>query len=129
MTYVFQVGDYIKFERIYVSAKDVGHRTDHATGRAIVVPARHAQVLPQSGQGQIVRIAKSAKKMEVPGPRGGKKIERIWTAQVAAGPVLKTVSAVLNEATLAAKQEGLFQMDAVEQSGSGMYRQDAKGGA
>lgn len=124
MSYVFQVGDYIKFERIYVSAKDVGHRTDHATGRAIVVPARHAQVLPQSGQGQIVRIAKSAKKMEV-----GKKIERIWTAQVAAGPVLKTVSAVLNEATLAAKQEGLFQMDAVEQSGSGMYRQDAKGGA
>jgi hypothetical protein len=123
MSYEFQNGDYIEFKRIVHAEQSVRHATDYATGRPKVVPASPEQILPQAGNAQILRIIKEPRRVKTPSG-----VVEVQTARAAAGAPLGTVTVVLDDAILVAKQQGLFDM-AVEQSAESMYGVDAKGHA
>ncbi len=117
MSYVFQQGDYIKFQRIIQAKREVGHRTDYETGKAIVVPEIPEQVLPQSGEGVIVKLSKPRKV----------KDEKFNVAQVYAGNPLGKVCAILDDAILVGKQGSLFEAEAASGGAKSIYTSDAKG--
>lgn len=119
--YEFAVGDYIKFQRVVHGKKTAGFRTMPGTGRAVATPQIPEQIMPQRGEGHVTSIAKHPKRI------GAVKIR---TARVYAGSELKTVTAILDDAVLAAKQQGLFELEPTRGDGSNsMYGTDAKGGA
>lgn len=110
MSYEFQSGDFIKFHRIIQPAQKVRFKTDYATGRPIAVPEIPEQVLPQSGDGQIIKLAKGIRKVKVGvSPQTKNPIyEKFRVARVAAGSHLGVVTAILDDAELTAKP---LQMD------------------
>lgn len=117
----FEPGDYIAFTRIVHAKQDVRHRTDYATGRPVVVPEVPEQVLPQAGQGQVQRIVKAPRKVNG---------QAYATARVACGKPLGTVTAIIDDAVLIAKQQSLFDMEPSKIDARGaMYGTDAKGHA
>lgn len=118
MMYVFQVGDYIAFNRIVQNERAFSFRTDFSTGKAIVTPAIPEQILPQGGEGQIVSIAKKLRVV------GGEKFR---VGRAVAGKPLGTVTVILDDAVLVAKQESLFDMAPVVEAGRNVYSGDAKG--
>jgi len=109
MTYVFESGDYIRFNRIYRGESPVRFRTDYATGRPIAEPQIPEQVLPQSGGGQILKLAKEQKKVR---NLQTNEMERFWTARVASGNGV--VTAILDDATLEAKPMTMFDIAPVD---------------
>lgn len=121
----FSPGDYISFQRIVHGKREVGHRIDHATGRAIVVPAIEEQILPQVGHGLVLKVNKHPKKIK---NKGGHDI--VNCGRVDAGP-LGIVTAVLDDATLTGIQMALGDFGSFETrvAAAAMYGTDAKGGA
>lgn len=119
MSYEFQPGDYIAFKRIIQPEQQCRFKTDYATGRPIAVPGIPEQILPQSGEACIVSISKGMKKV------GGRKY-RVARAQ--AGKPLGVVTVILEDATLVAKQDSLFDMAPEAEKGLfNQYGGDAKG--
>lgn len=98
----FQVGDYIEFQRIVQPKRDVKFRTNYETGAPICLPEIPEQILPQRGSGQITKIA--AKPRRVSG-------EKLATARVAAGSSLGNVTAILDDAVLAARPLTIFDVE------------------
>lgn len=132
MTYEFQSGDYIRFKRIVQPEQKVRHRTDYKTGRPIAVPEIPEQVLPQSGDGQIIKLAKNIRKVKVgTSDRTGTPIyEKYKVARVAAGSHLGVVTAILDDAELAAKPLTMdLGIEAVDSKGArpNMYGTEAGG--
>lgn len=120
-TYEFQPGDYIVFTRTIQPARDVRHRTDYKTGRPIVVPAIPEQVLPQGGEGQIIRVLSAPRKVD------GKVYQ---AARVQCAKHLGVQTVVLDDATLAAKPLTMdLGIEAVDPQthGPSIYSSDAKG--
>lgn len=99
--YEFEPGDYIAFTRIVQNERPFKFRTDYSTGRALVDPAIPEQVVPQAGVGQIVSISANLRKVGD---------EKFIVGRVAAGKPIGTVTAILDDAILAGKQESLFDM-------------------
>lgn len=115
---VFEVGDYIEFSRIIQPKRPVRFRTNYETGAPICLPEIPEQVLPQRGQGQIVNLKD--------GPRRVKG-ESYTVARVNAGVPLGFVTVILDDAVLVGKQQGLFELDEVKDTGPNVYGSDAKG--
>jgi hypothetical protein len=99
---IFEVGDYISFERIVHPKVGVKFRTNYETGGPICLPEIPEQILPQRGAGQILKIATKPRRV------GG---EKLATARVAAGSGLGTVTAILDDATLTAKPLTMFDLE------------------
>lgn len=133
MSYELQVGDYVNFTRVVFSEKISKAIIDPGSPRAKLSPHIPEQIIEQAGSGQIVSIAKSKKKVKrTKFNRKGElvvHVDEVQTARIAAGVGLGTVTAVLDDATLAAKQGGLFDMAPVDTKAVGMYSQEADGGA
>lgn len=101
--YQFESGDYIVFKRIIQPERKVSHRSN-GTARAVVVPAVPEQVLPQRGDGQIIKLAKTPRRVKVGISKIGTPIYETYSvARVAAGSQLGVVTAILDDAELAAK--------------------------
>lgn len=120
MTYAFQEQDYIRFHRIVRPESKCRFRTDYKTGRPIAIPSIPEQVLPQSGEGQIVKLAKSKRKVDG---------ETFTVARVAAGSHLGVVTAILDDAELVAKPLTMdLGIEATDSSPThNVYSSDAKG--
>lgn len=128
--YQFESGDYIAFNRIIQPEQKCRFKTDYATGRPIAVPAIPEQVLPQAGDGQIIKLAKTKRKVR---NLKTNEMERFTVARVHAGSHLGVVTAILDDAELRAKpltmDMGLDNEPTDRVSGPGMYGTDARGGA
>lgn len=120
MSYKFEPGDYIFFKRIVQPEKKFGYKPG-PNGRAIVTPAIAEQVLPQGGEGQIIKLLKTQKKVNN---------QKFNCARVASG--MGVVTAILDDATLAAKpltmDLGVEATDPSENA-TKMYDTDSKGHA
>lgn len=115
---VFEVGDYIEFTRIIQPKQPVRFRTNYETGAPICLPEIPEQVLPQRGQGQIVKFTKERRV-------AGTKYE---VASVSAGSALGTVIAILEDAVLVGKPLTMFDLAPdTKDSGPNVYSSDAKG--
>lgn len=125
--YEFEVGDYIQFHRIVFAEQEARIvRNPHGAG-TVLAPRIPEQVLLQGGSGQIVSIAKSPRKVVVGHDEERHPIKHTFrTARVAAGQALGTVTAILDDATLSAKQGGLFDMAAVDTDTHNMYGTDGR---
>jgi hypothetical protein len=128
--YEFQSGDYIAFHRIVQPEQKCRFKTDYATGRPIAVPAIPEQVLPQAGDGQIIKLAKTKRKVR---DLKTNEMHRYTVARVAAGSHLGVVTAILDDAELRAKplvmDLGLSNESQDTGAKPGMYGTDARGGA
>lgn len=129
MMYQFQSGDYIRFKRTVQPEQKAGFKTDYSTGLAIAKPTAPEQVLPQGGDGLIIKLAKTKRKVR---NLVTNEMECFTVARVAAGAHLGVVTAILDDAELAAKQ---LTMDLViesvepEVTRASMYGTDSKGHA
>lgn len=130
MSYKFEQGDYIFFKRIVQPEKKFGYKPG-PNGRAIVTPQIPEQVLPQGGEGQIIKLSKAQKKVLVDRTKTGQPIYQKFTvARVASG--MGVVTAILDDATLAAKPLTMdLGIEATDPSDAGtkMYDTDSKGHA
>lgn len=128
--YEFQSGDYIAFNRIVQPEQKCRFTTDYSTGRPIAQPAVPEQVLPQRGDGQIIKLAKTKRKVR---NLQTNEMERFTVARVAAGSHLGVVTAILDDAELRAKPlvMDLGIANEAQDTGAkpGMYGTDARGGA
>lgn len=123
--YEFQSDDYIYFHRIIRPESKVSFSTDYKTGRPIANPQIPEQVLPQRGQGQIIKLAKAKRKVR---NLKTNEMERFTVARVASGQGV--VTAILDDATLMAKpltmDLGIEHVDPKD-IGPSQYGTDAKG--
>ena len=126
--YEFQSGDYIAFHRIVQPEQKCRFKTDYATGRPIAVPAIPEQVLPQAGDGQIIKLAKTKRKVR---DLKTNEMHRYTVARVAAGSHLGVVTAILDDAELRAKPLTMdfgIEHDPKDTShGPSQYGTDARG--
>lgn len=115
-----KAGDFIRFHRVIRAAQDVKHRTDFDTGKAQVVQPTAQRVEDLGGAGLVLKL------------QGDVKIdgETYRTAKVDAGPWIKSVRAVLNDAELQGVQTslGLAHSHGVA-AAAGMYSTDSKRGS
>lgn len=116
MTYQFEKGDYVRFKRVVHAKKPCGFKPG-PNGRAIATPEIPEQILQQEGEGELLSIAKTVKKV------GGEKVQ---TGRVAS--TVGLVTAVLDDAILQAKPMTLdLGIEAVDTAAPSIYGTDAKG--
>ena len=127
-TYDFVKGDTIQFTRIYFPKRPSKIVATPGAARAVVEPMIPEQILEQRGEGAIAEVHKSPRKVVVSRTATGEPVhETVHTAKVHAGAGLGYVAAVLDDAILVAKQQGLFEMAPEEEKPQGMYRTDGVG--
>lgn len=126
MTYEIQKHDYIKFQRIVVPQKKKRIRDSFGGNHDIVESDRY--VYPCSGSGYVLFVSKSTLSINNPFDPDGPN-DKVRTARVDAGPLLGTVTAVIDDAVLIGKQTTMDLGYTVKDEMGGMYHQDAKGGA
>jgi hypothetical protein len=113
--YQFQVGDYVRFTRIVHPKKACGFKPGPG-GRAIATPEIPEQILQQSGEGELLSIAKTPKKVQG---------EKVRTGRVAS--TAGVVSAILDDATLTALPMRMdLGVEATDPQAPNIYSTDAK---
>lgn len=129
-TYDFVKGDTIRFTRIYYPKRPSRVVSTPGAARAIVEPEIPAQILPQTGEGAIAEVHKEPRKLTTKTlDKYGNtdlKVETVRTAKVHAGAGLGYVAAVLDDAILVAKQQGLFDFAAEEERAPSIYDTDGR---
>ena len=125
MTYQIAKGDYVKFTRV-VTPKVTQRVRDSVGGNHDAVLSDRF-ISERSGSGYVVSVRKSTQALPVGAPDSDSS-EKVLTGRVDAGPLLGTVTAVLDDAILIGKQQSL-NIDIQEEIEAGMYSQDVKGGA
>lgn len=114
--YRIQPGDYAQFTRIVAPAEKMKIRGAGNSNHDCVVKER--EIIDQGGSGLVLSVSKNAAKIGD---------EKVMTGRVDAGPLLKVVTAILDDAILVGKQQqmdlGLFDTDAAPS----MYGTDSKG--
>lgn len=123
---IFNVGDTIRFKRTYQRRIPSKIVSTPGSARSIVEPAIEEQILKQGGEGAIIEIHKSPRKVKRITRGGNVKVDVVHTAKVHAGPGLGYVAAVLDDAVLTAKQHGLFDMAPVEERAANVYGTEGK---
>lgn len=123
---IFTVGDTIAFTRVYhprVASKIVA---TPGSARPITEPGIEEQILKQKGEGAIIAIHSSPRKVKRITRGGNVKVDVVHTAKVHAGPGLGYIAAVLDDAVLVGKQNSLFDMAPIEERAANVYGTEGK---
>lgn len=116
MSYEIQPGDYAQFTRIVTPVRKAKVRGAGGSNHDYVVEDR--KIIHQGGSGLVLSVSKTATKIDD---------VKVMTGRVDAGPLLKVVTAVMDDAILVGKQQqmdlGLFD----EGPAQAMYGTDSKG--